>query len=292
LAIACLLCLLFPSHAFAQLEELPEVRTYEQLVRAIQEIRRAAKQSPQGAANPENKREKVREVWTIGKLIELHGLEYRLWGDYDAYLLKRLSQDLGMKLDDLRRMRRFARTYPDRVPPQDLDWWHYAALMDIRDPIQREALAVRDEKEKWTSDKLQAELKKLREKNRAAPELSAPPFLLEKLNYYRAAVTHVLDGDTFYAAVDLGFGLTALQVFRLRGVDAPEMGTEEGIDAKKFLVDQMGKSKGRIILKVTAHDKYGRYIADVWIPETGHPKGIPLNQKLVDEGLAERISNF
>jgi len=277
-----LLCFLFLSPTLAQSQELPEVQTYDELVRAIHEIQRAA--------NPENKREKVRGVWTIGKLIELHGLEYRLWGDYDAYLLKRLSQDLNVKLDDLRRMRRFARTYPDRVPPQDLDWWHYAALMDIRDPIQREALAARDEKEKWTSDQLQAELKKLREKNRTLAESPESPFLLEKLNYYRATATHVLDGDTFYAAVDLGFGLTALQIFRLRGVDAPEMGTEEGIAAKRFLVLQMKKSKGRVILKVTAHDKYGRYIADVWLPQTGHPKGLHLNQKLVDEGLAVRVS--
>ena len=259
-------------------QTLPEVQTYDELARAIRDNRQSI--------HSENKREKVRAAWTIGKLIDLHAAEYRLWGDYHAYLIKKLSKDLDMKLADLRRMRQFSRVYPDAVPPQDLDWWHYLALINIRDPIQREALALRDEKEKWTSDRLQAELKKVRGKNRTPPESLAPPFLLEKLNHYRAAVTHVLDGDTFHAVVDLGFGLTSLQIFRLGGVDAPEADTEEGIASKKFLVDQMKKSKGRVILKVTAQDKYGRYVADVWIPGAGNPKGVYLNQKLVDEGLA------
>ena len=282
-AVMGLLGFLFLSPAPASSQEFPEVQTYDQLVRAIHDIRQA---TPSG-----NQSEKVRQIWTIGKLLELHGLEYRLWGDYDAYLLKRLSQDLNMSLDELRRMRRFARTYPDRVPPQDLDWWHYAALMDIRNPLEREALAARDEKEKWTSDQLQAELKKLREKNQKPPVFTAPPSLLEKLNYYRATVTHVLDGDTFYAAADLGFGLTSLQVFRLRGIDAPEMGTEEGIAAKRFLVLQLKQTKGDVILKLFSRDKYGRYVVDVWVFDTGHPNdGIHLNQKLIDEGLAVQVS--
>lgn len=278
LTIVSLLCLLFLQPASAQSEELPRVQTYDELVRAIREIRQAT--------NPENKRERVLEAWTIGKLIDLHAAEYRLWKDYPAYLFENLSKVVNLSYGALRHMRNFARIYPEQAPSQDLDWWHYQAIMYVPGAVQREALAVRDEKEKWTSDKLQAELKKLREKNRT-PAQEVPTFLLEKLNHYRATVTSVVDGDTFEADVDLGFGLTAQRVFRLRGVDAPEMGTEEGIAAKRFLVDQMGKSKGRVILKATEHDQYGRYLADVWIPETGRPKGVSLNQKLVDEGLAE-----
>ena len=165
--------------------ELPEVQTYDELVHAIRDIRRST--------NPEIKREKVREVWTIGKLIELHAAEYTLWADYHAYLIKKLSHDLNMKPDDLRRIRRFARAYPDAVPPYDLDWWHYQALLDIHDPIQRDALAASDEKEKWTSDKLQAELRKLREKYRPPRESPESPALSGKLNYYAATVTQVLD---------------------------------------------------------------------------------------------------
>lgn len=269
--------------ALAQSGELPEVQTYDQLVRAIRDSRQST--------HSENKRGKVREAWTIGKLIELHAAEYTLWADYHAYLIKKLSQDLNMKLDELRRMRRFARTYPDAVPPQDLDWWHYAALIDVHDPIQREALAARDEKEKWTSDQLQAELKKLHEENQAPPEPPRSSVLLEKLNHYAATVTQVLDGDTFDAVVDLGFGLTALQRFRFRGLDAPEADTEKGVAAKKFLVDQMTKAKGRVILKVATSDKYGRYLADVWIPNAGDPNYVHLNQKLIDEGLAASVPN-
>lgn len=281
--VAILLFFFSSSSVLAQLTELPEVQTYEQLVDAIRDVRRTT--------DPEIKREKVREAWTLGKLIELHAGEYQLWKDYPAYLFKRLSGDLNIKWDELRRMRNFARYYPDQAPPQDLDWWHYQAIINVPDPIQREELAARDEQEKWTSDQLQAELKKLREKNLISSVPLLPPALLEKLNYYRATVTHVLDGDTFYASVDLGFGLAALQVFRLRGVDAPEMGTEEGIAAKKFLVLRLKRTKGHVILRVAERDKYGRYVADVWLSETDDPKGVHLNQKLIDEGLAAAVEN-
>jgi endonuclease YncB( thermonuclease family) len=274
-----LLLFFFSSHStLAESSGLPEVQTYEQLVRAIRDI--------QQATHPENKREKVLEAWTIGKLIELHAAEYRLWKDYPAYLFERLSGDLKIGYSTLRHMRNFARFYPDEAPKQDLDWWHYQAIMYLPDPAQREAIAVRDEKEKWTSDKLQAELKKLRPKHQPPPKAPASPSLVEKLNHYRATVTSVVDGDTFEADVDLGFGLTAFQVFRLRGLDAPEMGTEEGIAAKSFLVLQLKKTKGDVILKVSGRDQYGRYLVDVWLYETDDPKGVPLNQKLIDEGLA------
>ena len=277
-----LLCFLFLSPTLAQSDGLPEVQTYEQLVRAIHDARRST--------NPENKREKVLEAWTIGKLIELHASEYKLWADYHAYLNKKLSQDLNIKWDDLLRMRRFARSYPDAMPTQDLDWWHFIVLMTVHDPVQRETLAVRDEKEKWTDRQLRAELRKLREKNQTPSESPAARALLEKLNHYAATVAQVVDGDTFDAVVDLGFGLTAVQRFRLRGLDAPETDTPKGIAAKKFLVDQMTKAKGHIILKAATSDKYGRYLADVWIPNVGDSNYVHLNQKLIDEGLAVRVS--
>ena len=279
---ALLLFFFFSHLALAQSGELPEVQTYDQLVSAIREIRQAT--------NPENKRERVKESWTIGKLIELHAAEYKLWKDYPAYLFERLSGDLNIGYPTLRHMRNFSRAYPDQAPPEDLDWWHYQAIMYLPDPAQREAIAIRDEKEKWTSDKLQAELKKVRPKFQAS-KTPASPTLFEKLNYYRANVTSVVDGDTFEAEVDLGFGLTAVQRFRFRALDAPEADTEKGIAVKKFLVDQMTKAKGRAILKVERRDKYGRYLADVWIPNAGAPSYVYLNQKLIDEGLAAVVQN-
>ena len=279
-----LLLFFFTSHlALAESGELPQVQTYDELVRAIRDIRQAT--------HPEDKRERVLEAWTIGKLIEHHAAEYRLWKDYPAYLFKRLAQDLKMKPDEFRSMRYFARAYPDEAPPENLDWWHFQVLMYLPDPVLRERLAARDEKEKWTSDRLQAELRPLRPKYQTPPRAATSPSLFEKLNHYRATVTSVVDGDKFEADVDLGFGLTARQVFRLRGIDAPEVDTEEGIAAKRFAVLQLKKTKGHVILKVTERDKYGRYVADVWLSESDDPKGLSLNQKLVDEGLAADEGN-
>ena len=57
----------------------------------------------------------------------------------------------------------------------------------------------------------------------------------QDLYTFEAEVIRVLDGDTFAASVDLGFGFTTVQTLRLRGLDAPELETAEGQEAKKFL---------------------------------------------------------
>ncbi len=107
----------------------------------------------------------------------------------------------------------------------------------------------------------------------------------KNLKAYLADVTQVLDGDTFEAVIDLGFGLSSVQKFRFKGIDAPEMDTEKGAAAKAYLVNLMTEIKGQIILKVTSTDKYGRSVAEVWYGEDKQS----LNQKLVDEGMAAAV---
>lgn len=101
---------------------------------------------------------------------------------------------------------------------------------------------------------------------------------------YAALVTHVKDGDTFQAEVDFGLGFITLENFRLRGLDAPEMDTPEGVKAKSFLVNEIAKTKGRVILKAVNPDKYGRFLAQVWID------GKDLNQMLIEKGYAQKVS--
>ena len=87
----------------------------------------------------------------------------------------------------------------------------------------------------------------------------------EDLFTYKAFVERVVDGDTLFVEVDLGFGNTTRQYLRLRALDAPEMKEERGRKAKDFVASLL-KPAPFIFLTTTRSDKYDRYLADIFIP--------------------------
>lgn len=118
----------------------------------------------------------------------------------------------------------------------------------------------------------------------------APPLQLLKnatssdLFTYPAIVIHVIDGDTFTAAVELGLGFTTVQTLRLRALDAPEIETAAGREAKEFLEKLLPRGL-KVIIRTRQSDKYDRYLADLFV------NGEYVNQKLVEEGLALPLGN-
>ncbi|MCM8775886.1 MAG: DUF1016 N-terminal domain-containing protein [Candidatus Omnitrophica bacterium] len=96
---------------------------------------------------------------------------------------------------------------------------------------------------------------------------------------YHAQVTRIVDGDTFHALIDLGFETTVAQRVRLRRVDAPELLTAAGKEAKIALGKILKRNGGRIILQSRNLDQHGRPIADVFV------EGQPVDQQLLDQGL-------
>ena len=91
-------------------------------------------------------------------------------------------------------------------------------------------------------------------------------------------------GDTFHALIDLGFETTLAQRVRLRRIDAPEILTADGKEAKAYLEKILSRDHGRILLQSHDLDQHGRPIADVWV------KGKSIDQELLDKGLAVRMS--
>jgi len=85
---------------------------------------------------------------------------------------------------------------------------------------------------------------------------------------------------------------TTKQQLRLRGLDAPEIETTNGREAKEFLERSLrgnGPSDAAaisapVVITTTKSDKYDRYLVDVWVGDTY------LNQKLLNEGLAVRVN--
>ncbi len=113
------------------------------------------------------------------------------------------------------------------------------------------------------------------------------------LNAYKGYLRKVVDGDTIHVVLDLGFKIFHEEVLRLRQINAPEISTVAGkkssLELKKILQDLPF-----LIVKTHATDIYGRYLADVFLPDaTGKmsevevvENGEYLSQTLLDRKLA------
>ena len=111
---------------------------------------------------------------------------------------------------------------------------------------------------------------------------------------YKALVERVVDADTIWVNIDVGFSIWIRQKLRLRAIDAPELSTKKGERAKKFVEARLA-GLPFIIIKTSGLDKYGRYLADVFYsrfecePEKVLELGEYLNQELLDTDLAKVV---
>lgn len=102
---------------------------------------------------------------------------------------------------------------------------------------------------------------------------------------YNATIENVVDGDTVDAVVDLGFTVLVKIRFRLYGLDTMETNDKDetkralGLKAKEFLKDKLLNVK--VTLKSHKTDKYGRWLAEIYLPD-----GSNVNNTLLTEGLA------
>jgi endonuclease YncB( thermonuclease family) len=105
--------------------------------------------------------------------------------------------------------------------------------------------------------------------------------LKETLLYnYKAKVERIIDADTVEFTIDLGFKTYMRMNLRLAGIDAPEMKTQEGKDAKAWLEGQLPIGHEVTLSVYKAPDKYGRYLPYVTY------NGLDINQELIKSGHA------
>lgn len=106
---------------------------------------------------------------------------------------------------------------------------------------------------------------------------------------YTALLERVVDIDTFWMYIQLGFGMAHRQKLRLRGVDGPELGTSEGDQAKRWVEERL-KGVETFTVTTTKPDKWARYLADIYFKEGGEE--VNLNQLLLQEGLVRRKEDY
>lgn len=97
---------------------------------------------------------------------------------------------------------------------------------------------------------------------------------------YRTTVERLVDGDTLYLKIDLGFRVTTVQPVRLAGINAPEMNTIEGKAALGWLAAKLLGKELRI--ESQKGDKYGRWLGTIYI--VGEDTSV--NAQMVDAGVA------
>jgi micrococcal nuclease len=107
------------------------------------------------------------------------------------------------------------------------------------------------------------------------------------VNYkYRATVSRIVDGDTLFLHVQLGFRLTAEVEFRMNGLNTPEVvGSNKtaGLAAKAELTRLLGL--GEIYVQSTKSDKYGRWLATVFVKQANGNE-LNVNEHLLNNGFA------
>jgi len=114
------------------------------------------------------------------------------------------------------------------------------------------------------------------------------------LYYYNAIVLRVVDGDTLDLEISLGMGIYIKERIRISGIDSPETygvkkESEEyrsGMITKNRLKNLVLGKKIQINTHKDKKEKYGRYIADVYLLEEGLL--LSVGDILVQEGLSEK----
>lgn len=107
---------------------------------------------------------------------------------------------------------------------------------------------------------------------------------------YRAKVSRIVDGDTVWLDVDLGFHVRATLEFRLEGLNTPEVvGAQKtaGLASKAELERLLGLGDIRVVSMKT--EKYGRYLATLYVTPAGQPE-INVNDALLSGGFAKPYS--
>lgn len=101
---------------------------------------------------------------------------------------------------------------------------------------------------------------------------------------YKAVLVRVVDGDTVFLNVDLGFRAFMVLNFRLARINAPEMRGDTllaGTAAKEELERLL--APGNLVVLSSKSDKYGRWLGEILV---GGLQGKNVNDMMLANGFA------
>ena len=266
----------------------------------------------------------LKAFWTAGRDAYAYTRE-------TGELIKNIALDVGAAPGSLEKYVRFYKQYPngykENIDGHPLNWSHYAALLYMNDKKAREFYLKNAAVHGWSSQELRRRIRNNYYENRKnepgqkkkeSVQLKA---IQQRLYTYSAKVLKVVDADTFFLDIDVGFSTKMEHKVRLRGINCPEKGTKKGGQAKEFVSNELmmpgalkasdlkdtkppagsvkpSVSKSQepvVIIRSYKSEKFGRYLVDLWYlkGETDKERilneGRFLNQVLLDKGLAQKM---
>lgn len=108
---------------------------------------------------------------------------------------------------------------------------------------------------------------------------------------YKGKIFNIVDADTFDAIIDVGFGITVTQRFRVDSFDAPETfrprNEAEKIHgtAAKNRATELLLNKKLIFITTKIPEIYGRYGAQIYMED-----GRDFAQVMIEEGFQKHVN--
>jgi endonuclease YncB( thermonuclease family) len=265
---------------------------YSRLVADLNKLINEGRSKAQNAAN----REYMATYWRVGQRLAAERITES--AGYGESIMERLGIELKTDRSTLVRCLQFHRDYPKGVPEgTTLSWSHYRSLVAIKDDKARAFYEKMAEEKEWTQEELARAIQEDYHGQMDDPSKDfKPPKKLERPKggpfVYRAEVLRTIDGDTILVRLDLGFDVWKKEYIRFAKLDAPELGTDGGEEAKKYVLEQLAKAKS-VVISTDKKDSHGRYVGyicystderDSW--EKVFRQGRFLNDELLQKGLA------
>lgn len=108
---------------------------------------------------------------------------------------------------------------------------------------------------------------------------------------YNAELISIVDGDTLKLSIDLGFHLRLNGTFRLARINAPELLTLSGVEAKAFVVSTLSDLK-QCKVYTERSEKYGRWLCEfLFITNSEPTRWRNLSDLLLESGHAVRFKH-
>ncbi len=108
---------------------------------------------------------------------------------------------------------------------------------------------------------------------------------------YNGKVIRVIDGDSVWLEVDVGFHMSYKYNFRLGGINTPELRSSDPVEKAKAYeakarLKELLPVGGQVVVETGKPGKYGRWIAEIIISDGHGGPGFSVNAILLDEGHA------
>jgi endonuclease YncB( thermonuclease family) len=107
--------------------------------------------------------------------------------------------------------------------------------------------------------------------------------------YYELKSKSVYDGDTFWVINPI----TQEEIkIRMACIDAPEKKQDLGIASRDYLRSLLNTNPEKLVVMKKEKDRYGRTVAEVFIPTGKGDEEVPVNEMMIKSGMAYYYSEY